>query len=188
MNEIMEPQGRQALIVELSKRLEGLSPQFGKTVLMKLLYLLQEAYGVSTGYRYSFYTYGPYSQQVTADLDITKMLGGVDVEFLGDDPGGYEISPGRKSDGVLALGRKYIDPHSKQLDELVNLFGEFRARDLELRTTIVYLSKNVDSIGSGDRDELLSVIKELKPQFSDQEIQDAVDELQGAGVVKNLSY
>ena len=73
--ETMEPQGRHALIVELSKRLEGVSPQFGKTALMKLLYLLQEAYGVSTGYRYSFYTYGPYSQEVARRPGYHETLG-----------------------------------------------------------------------------------------------------------------
>ena len=117
----MEPQARQALIVELSKRLEGVSPQFGKTALMKLLYLLQEAYGVATGYRYSFYTYGPYSPEVTADLDITRLLGGVDVEFLADDPGGYQITPGRQSEGILSSGKGYIDANRHQLDELVKL-------------------------------------------------------------------
>lgn len=186
MADIMEPRGRHALIVELSKRLEGVSPQFGKTVLMKLMYLLQEGYGVSTGYRYSFYTYGPYSQEVTADLNITKLLGGVDIEYLGDDPGGFAISPGQQSEGVLSLGREYIDPLSEQLDELVDQFGGFRARDLELRTTLVYLWKNADSIKSGDRDELLSLFKELKPQFSEGEIENAVDELQTVGIVKDL--
>ena len=104
--ETMEPQGRHALIVELSKRLEGVSPQFGKTALMKLLYLLQEAYGVSTGYRYSFYTYGPYSQEVAADLDITRLLGGVNVEFFGENPSGYQITPGQESQRVLSSGAR----------------------------------------------------------------------------------
>ena len=184
--ETMEPQGRHALIVELSKRLEGVSPEFGKTALMKLLYLLQEAYGVSTGYRYSLYTYGPYSQEVAADLNMTRFLGGVNVEFFGENPGGYQITPGQESGRILSSGRECIDSHSEQLDKLVDLFGGFRTRDLELRTTMVYLWKNFESNAGGDLEEMLGMLRELKPQFSEWEIDAAVEELQGAGIMENI--
>ena len=76
------PHERQAMITDLSFRLEEVSPQFGKTVLMKLLYLLQEVYKAPLGYRFSFYTYGPYSPEVIQDLDYTRVRGGVNVAYV----------------------------------------------------------------------------------------------------------
>lgn len=94
-----------------------------------------------------------------------------------------EKRSGRQSQGILSSGKGYIDAYRHQLDELVKLFGGSRARDLELRTTIVYLWRNSESIAGGNRDELLSVLQELKPQFNEWEIDAAVEELLGAGII-----
>ncbi|MGB4289543.1 MAG: restriction endonuclease, partial [Dethiobacteria bacterium] len=55
------PWERYGLIVELTVRMQAISPQFGKTAIQKMIYLLQAVYTVDYGYEYSFYTYGPYS-------------------------------------------------------------------------------------------------------------------------------
>ena len=69
---------RLSLPAVLARRLEGRSPQFGKTVLMKFAYLLQEIYGIPLGYRFSLYTYGPYSKEVLADfmtnVRVTRLM------------------------------------------------------------------------------------------------------------------
>ena len=41
------PWNRYALTAELAKRLDGLSPQFGKTALQKVVFFLQEVYGMT---------------------------------------------------------------------------------------------------------------------------------------------
>jgi len=43
------------LMAELALKLKGVSPQFGKTVLQKLVYILQEIYRVPCGYDYILY-------------------------------------------------------------------------------------------------------------------------------------
>ena len=83
---------RRQLPLELARRLEGVSPQFGKTVFMKLAYLLQELYEVPLGYRFTLYTYGPYSPEVLADLEYARLRRQVSVEYLGG-PGGFIITP-----------------------------------------------------------------------------------------------
>ena len=81
--EITENELRQQLPLELAIRLEGTSPQFGKTAFMKMAYLLQELYEVPLGYRFSLYTYGPYSAEVLADLEYAKLRKRVEVEYWG---------------------------------------------------------------------------------------------------------
>lgn len=44
-------------------------PQFGKTVLQKLVYLLTTIYVVPTGYEHTLYTYGPFSAELASDVE-----------------------------------------------------------------------------------------------------------------------
>ena len=50
----------------------------------------------------------------------------------------------------------------------------------------MYLWKNFESNAGGDREELLGVLRELKPQFSEWEIDAAVEELQRTGIIENI--
>lgn len=174
---------RLALIAELADRLDSVSPQFGKTVLVKLTYLLQEAYGIPLGYRYSFYTYGPYAPEVLSDLEQAKLAGAVKVDYVRDDPGGYVITKGDRFDHLKKEGEKFISAYEDKISGLVTEFGSFRARDLELRTTIVYLWKNVRTVQTGNRTELLSLMKQLKPHFPQEEVEQTVRDLQERGIL-----
>ena len=177
---------RYAFIAELAGRLEAVSPQFGKTVLMKLLYLLQEVYNIPLGYRFSFYTYGPYASEVLVDLERVRILGGAEVEFVGNDPGGYLIAPGSRVDQVRSGSQPDLDNYSKQLDQLTELFGHFRAKDLELRTTIVYVWKNLLHRTVGNGEELMNIVSQLKPHFSEGDIENAMLGLQDANVIETI--
>ena len=86
----------------LAHKLNGKSPQYGKTVLMKMAYLLQEVYKVPLGYRFTLYTYGPYSSEVLSDLDRSKFREWVNVNY-NDNEVGYEITAGPKSGTILEL-------------------------------------------------------------------------------------
>ena len=57
----------------LATKLDGVSPQFGRTVLQKLVYLLHVLYGVNPGYDFELYTYGPFSSQLLSDLDVVSV-------------------------------------------------------------------------------------------------------------------
>lgn len=180
---IFNLQARHALIADLSMRLAEVSPQFGKTVLMKLLYLLQEVYRLPLGYSFSFYTYGPYCPEVLVDLDHVKRQEGVRVRFLPDDPGGYKISPGPAADRVRFAAKQRLDTYADQLEKLVSSFGSFRARDLELRTTIVYLWKHMTPAARGNKVALMDIVRQLKPHFTTMEVETAVRELQDSEVI-----
>ena len=88
---INTPWHRYALVAELTSRLEGKSPWFGKTALQKLVYILQEAFDVDCGYDFQLYTHGPFTSQLLADLDLAESFGAVTSKSTcgaqGDMPG-----------------------------------------------------------------------------------------------------
>ncbi|MGQ0663831.1 MAG: hypothetical protein ACT4P2_09630, partial [Pseudomonadota bacterium] len=49
--------------------------------MQKLVYLIQEIGGVPAGYRYAFYTYGPYSRDLEGDLGIVQSLKGIAIIY-----------------------------------------------------------------------------------------------------------
>ena len=85
---------------------------------------------------------------------------------------------------MQSSGQIYLESYANEVDRLVSLFGQFRARDLELRSTIVYLWKEMGLIGNGTKAELLNVVRQIKPQFSEEEIGEAVSELLTNGVLE----
>lgn len=174
------PWQRYALIAELAKRLEGRCPQFGKTALQKMVYLLQEVYHIDCGYDFELYTYGPFASKLLQDLDLVEHIDGVTVHPVNSLMGGYVINPGEKFDVVRKKGLGFLDRQDveKAISSLVDDFGDYSAKDLELRSTIIYVQR--DFMRQGRRpsaDEVNHIVKQVKPKFSDHEIRAAVDEL-----------
>lgn len=165
------PWNKYGIIIELAKRLNGISPQFGKTALQKLIYLLTEIYGVPCDYEYSLYTYGPYSAELASNVDYVNALGG--IELIDGLKGGYEIIVGEDAEHILSKAERFIKQYSDNIDQLIADFGSYSARDLELRTTLIYLSKNEVL----SKEELARQLRDLKPYFSNSEINEVIDEL-----------
>lgn len=175
------PWERYALISELAYRLKGKTPQFGKTMLQKLVFLLQELYDVKCGYRFALYTYGPFSPELHRDLEIADALGGVEVQIVGTGLGGYHIAEGSLNDKLRERGKHFLkdDRTSESLDQLVNEFAGYSAKALELRSTVVFVYRNagIPQSGAGRR-KLVELVKDIKPRFPSEEIQEAVAELE----------
>ena len=181
--EITENELRQQLPLELAGRLEGKSPQFGKTAFMKMAYLLQELYEVPLVYRFSLYTYGPYSAEVLADLEYAELRKQVDIEYLGDPQGGFRITPSEVAGGSN-LQNEQIAKYSHLLNKLVEHFGSFNARELELRTTSIFLWKRTRPRNPEDVSTLIEAVRQLKPHFSEMAIRSAIDDLINDGVIQ----
>ena len=165
----------------LARELGERSPQFGKTVFMKQAYLLQEVYKVPLGYRFTLYAYGPYSPEVLADLDRAKFRGLVDIDYVEND-GVFRIKlgPGAVETGeVNEVSARY----QCEIKRLVETFGSFPAKDLELRTSITYVWNMVQASDKGDDSEVAKLVHELKPHFSESDIQTVIDELKENGTI-----
>ena len=172
---------KSALPLELARRLEGKSPQFGRTVFVKLAYLLQEVYQVPLGYRFSLYTYGPYSTEVLADLDRARLRGQVNVDYIGQDAG-FVITKGPRA-GQPGPDHESLNLFEGEIDSLIECFGQYNARSLELRTTIAYVWKMLKVSGRADESNVVGAILQLKPQFKDSEIKAAISELKENGLL-----
>lgn len=178
------PWHRYALIAELTKRLEGKSSQFGKTSLQKMIYLLQELSGVTTNYQFSLYTHGPFTGQLLGDLDLVEALGAVRVQYVISAFGGYKISPRRELEPIRDKALEFLNENKAAIERVVNEFGAFSAKELELRSTIVYLDRDVKrSKKDLDRNGFIGLVKKVKPRFTEDAIAKALEELENKDYV-----
>jgi uncharacterized protein YwgA len=65
----MEKHNQLGLIAYLAERL-GQKNKLGRKSVQKFIHIASELGKVPTGYRFSFYTYGPYSRELAADLEL----------------------------------------------------------------------------------------------------------------------
>ena len=163
---------RYGLIAEIIERFETAKTRLGKTALQKMIFLLQRLFEVDCDYSYTLYTYGPYSADVSRDLDVVEGLAGAVVNY---DIGcaGYEIHPGSKSAELRKRAFGFLKEIGPKLDTLMADFGSFNAKDLELRSTALYLAKP-----GVDRALLIQRVHEVKPHFSVAQIETAIAELE----------
>ena len=160
------------LMAELALKLEDVSPQFGKTVLQKLVFILQEVYRVPCGYDYILYNYGPYSEGLADDLSFFASMDGVKIDF--SRRLGYEIKKAGKTAHFRERGKGFLTQYASQIEEVIKEFGSMNAKELELRSTIIYVSKEEPL----DKKDLLNRVKEIKPHFTDSEIDNAYRDLE----------
>jgi len=185
IKDLQVPWKRYALIVELAQRLHGVHPQFGKTALQKLIYLLQAVYDVDGGYDFRLYTYGPFDSQVLQDLDLVESFGGVKVDPVREGLDGYRIEPDKNDALVKEQAESSIEDISGDLDALVKDYGAYNAKELEMRATIVFVEREMGREDSPvSAEDLVEVVHSIKPYFSEHEIKSAVKELNSKGHVK----
>lgn len=169
------PWERYALIAELIHRFDAQRMTLGKTALQKMIFLLQRAFEFDCDYEYTLYTYGPFCADVARDLDIVEGFGGA---IIGHDRsfGGYELRPGPATDELRNRGAEFLSQVSDSLDRLVSDYGCAIVKELELRSTIVYMAKP----GRSD-EEVVRLVHQVKPHFSEAQIEAARRELDEKG-------
>jgi uncharacterized protein YwgA len=152
----------------------------GRTVLMKLAYLLQEVKGVPLGYRFELYNYGPYDSTVLSDLSQAATLKAIKSSVVHYPSGdGYEYSTNEKGHSILS--RKVagaLAEHEESIKWVLDEFGSDSASRLELISTIVFAEremtrKNQPRLAS----ELCRRVKGIKPHFSESVILDTITAL-----------
>jgi uncharacterized protein YwgA len=160
--------GDAAKLVYLVDRLEDVSPQAGKTVVQKMMFLLDKK-GV-VNYDYSLYHYGPYSPAVESDLNYVEFLDGVEIHWIKNE--GYFITPGSSA---ASLEESLSDEEKGAIDGVVKNFGKMMAKDLSLLATVLYFWDRFE----GDSDRLTTAVKSVKPQYSERDIGKKIKLLEG---------
>ena len=172
---------RYGLIAEIIERFRAANYGLGKTALQKMIFLLQRSFGVDCDYSYTLYTYGPYSSDVARDLSVVAGLGGAQVNY-NHTFAGFEIYPGPAGADIRGRAAEFLNSIGPKLDRLVADFGAYTAKDLELRSTVVYFAKQ-----NKTRTDLIKQVHEVKPHFSPAQIDDAIAELEMKGYDTVLS-
>lgn len=162
-----------ALISYLVKRLLIKHPdkQVGKTIVQKMMYLLSRE-GV-VDFDYSMYHYGPYSVEVTGELNFAESANIVEIRWV--DEQGYFIQPGPglpKFESLITEGQK------EAIDNLVNRYSHFNAIELSILATALFLK---DNFGVPDR-RLAEVVHTVK---SNHRLDFIEEKLREAGIFKN---
>jgi hypothetical protein len=178
------PWHRYALIGTLAQELEGNAVGvFGKTHVQKLVYFLQELFGGDPEYEFTLYTYGPFSANLMGDLDVADGLEVIRLEYL-PQAGAYNIVPGPQLEKAKARAGDYLARNRDAIQRSIQEFGDLRARELELRATIVFADRESARERSPlRRDQLVERVHAIKPHFSPRTVEQAVDEMREKGYV-----
>ena len=161
---------RMGLFAEIASKAQR---RFGRTALMKLCYFLQEAKDIPLGYNFSLYTYGPFDSEVLADLQTAEELKILETEFE-QYPGGYGylIGQGPKADQVRGQVKSFLEEHQIDIDWAADSIASKRPAELELASTIVFIVKERPKASD---EEVVSLVRAVKPHFSDSEVKTQID-------------
>jgi uncharacterized protein len=160
------PWNEYGLLAYLARRLEN--RRLGKTKLQKLVYFLLEAKKIPVGYRYRFYTYGPYSDTLAGDVDYLSEIGVLKVAYdVGI--GGYNITPGEKAKILEEKAQPFLNFHKQAVDDVLEHLSDKNVRDLELLSTVLYLFSN-DNKCRVSFDTLVAKATKLKPHLRKHDI------------------
>jgi len=139
-------------------KVAGLDPSVAtfeeRKKVQKLVYLLQ-FFGVRLGFQYNWYLHGPYSP------DLTKVL----FEGSGDS-------------GPVHISTELTGDEAKRIQKLRQFLGDrIRSTDfLELLVSLDYIKKEGAS-PSAKKEDVIRVLREKKPFFTDREILDCWERL-----------
>ncbi len=168
--EFIERLGTLTLIVDLAERR---SVSVGHTLMQKLVYLLQEALNQELGYRFRLYHYGPYCEDVWADLQTLDNMGALSVSTSLD---GYGFVIKTKDRAQRFLEAADAVAPKQQIQELLEELSGQRVTQLELVATTHFVHTELRR-----RDQLANVtdvsrrVRDLKPHFSDEQVVEAFD-------------
>ena len=165
-----------ALVAFLIKQAAQVHQQLGKKALQKKVHLIQELGDVDTGYRFSFYTYGPYSVSLAGDLDVIANSGGAKIRYISWD-NHYLIDPDEHTDRMIERGREFFEQNQAVIDKVLATFGNRSAKGLELVSTIAYLRRHAPQEEFEDNGKLAKHIMALKPKYSEMEVENAISEV-----------
>ena len=147
----------------------------GKIKIQKLVYFLQEAYGLPLGCRFYMHHYGPYSEDVESTIAALKVMGYVNVR---PDPEGYGFHVIPASTGEPGWAT-VIASVEEQISNAWGKLGSMDAQELELAATIHYVKKSL-GFRKGD---VVSSVRGRKPKFSKKLIAEAYDNLSSMGLL-----
>lgn len=180
-------------MLEISKRMSLISqivsqrPSLGKTAMMKFIFILQQVYKAPLGYDYEIYTYGPYSAEVMEDIQLAVDYNAISIDTIIFPSGhfGYELKPTDKTESMVAAEQEFVCSYNDSISEVIRLFGNKTAKELELSSTIIYIYNNYyHNNWDNSIEEVTQSVKDIKPHFDVALIRDEYGRLDDMGILK----
>ena len=112
-----------ALVAFLISQSAKAKQDLGKKALQKKVHLIQELGGVEAGYRFSFYTYGPYSVGLAGDLDVIANSGGAEISY-NLSGNSYQVDPGQHTGQMVEMGKEFIRSNQAAIERVLGAFGD----------------------------------------------------------------
>ncbi len=156
-----------AFITYLVHRLESIEGPLcsDKAALQRVIYTLQEMYSLPLGYDFSLYTYGPYSTDLTGDMEYTHYLGGIKEYYASGDSaaGSTVLKAGEKAGDFIREAQDFLKEHKvAPLDETLAKIGGFASYELDILATLHMIYRELDD-RERNRNVLVLKLKEIKP-------------------------
>lgn len=177
---------RLAALVALASSVPGQT--LGRTAAVKLLYFVQELYGVELGYDFRLYTFGPYDAEVLYDLGVAKSLDALTERTVFYNVGyGYAINPGPKAESVKARAAGWLKANQSFFQAVAKEFGSWTASDLELGSTVLFVDREFHSQrAKATTEDVARRVQEIKPHFPEQVVLDRVKQFQAKGWLASI--
>jgi len=176
----MKPLERLALVTYVIGRLEerGWS---GRTRIQKIVYFGQALFDIPSPYEFKIYQYGPYSPQLDSDIQLATFMGWVTTRSHEPTYGPtYHIT--ESGEGLIEGLHPSLAEVKPRIDRVVGLLGRFKAKTLELLATALYIEATQPE---ANREEIISIVRALKPYFRKRSINSAIDALEKIRSVAN---
>lgn len=151
---------RIGVVIEIIEKMNE-DKQPGKTTIQKLVYLSQLLYKIPLEYRFEPYNYGPYSEELTIDIDNLEYRGLIKVDF---DTEGYHIETTDVPIPHKAQSEK--EKYTAKISELVDDWGNIKAKELELYTTFIYIDRMYHQKGEAlKKENIIEIVEKIKPKY-----------------------
>jgi len=165
-------------VLEEYKKRRGESSIRSMKKLQKLIYFISEKARIRNELVYRFHYYGPFSKRVAQAIDILRWLGILECkkEELGIADGWIGVIEVKDEKVAKYIIKKILNNAEiyKSIKEIVEKLAQKSARELELLSSVHYLlSRGI----ADEKQQVIDILREIKPYFSDNEIKTAVEEL-----------
>lgn len=170
---IMGKTSQLGLIARLSREVGRRNNKLGRKAFQKIVHLSNSVGGIPTGYSFSYYIYGPFSRELSSDLEIAEMAG-IISSTQDSSTGSYDIRIGDLGRMTEDNASDYLALHDTKLNRILAAFGDKSPRSLELYSTLVFVMQAEPNLNV-NVDAMVKRINSLKPKYGDPEIRAAIE-------------
>ena len=155
----------------------------GRTALQKLAYFSKEL-GVPIPCSFDIYTYGPYSDAITFDVDSLLADDVLLDQSRGKKYSNYKLGP--RANDFFRIMESDVQGWTSMIDTMVAVFGGFSPQDLELIATLHFVAQRQRTIGRAtpSRESVVDEFRQIKKdKFSIDKINGWFDALKSARLI-----